>query len=331
MKNQLCLLSLSCSVLFACGASNPSDSMDQRARNAIPTADTVAMKPPTASVAASRSAHPDSSVGDASVFLGDTVHLATVVNGAIVSTLHLIKSITDLPATSCTTTSCTWGPGALATDPVSWQLVVTESAGTFDYTLSGQAKVGGDGQMHPIIIGSATPSVLPHRGSGSFSFDFSEAKVLNPMNTQVGKLDVTYSNATVGAATIDATFLGTLDEAHPPQTDNAAYAYAEDGHLGGTLQIAVRNLTSGDLVSLESRWASTGAGRSDVSVTVHDGSGGHYSATESECWANATSTSPLPYHVVFFTSSDPAHLGADSGSASDCAFPTAQQTSLTAP
>ena len=339
MKQLLSVAALSAAsalVVAACGGSSnsaASGSMDARTRDAMPSSSTVAMAPPSSSSSAHREVSPDSSVGDSSVFLADTVQLGVSVNTGVIWTLGLLKSITDLTPNSCTDTACTWGPGALALDPVSWKFEVSYDAGSgaYDYTLSGQAKSGGDGQFHSVVTGTATPTGVAHRGTGNFTVDLDESHALNPNKSDVGKLQVSYSNATAGTASINATFLGTADSTHAGQTDNALYTYAEDGIGGGSLQAAARNLTSGNLLSIDSRWVASGAGRADVGVTIKDGTGSAFTATESECWASSTSTTPAPYHVVYFSSSDAANLGADSGSAANCAFATAQPTSLNAP
>ncbi len=325
----LCLAAL---FAAACGSSvmQPTGPMDQRTRDALPAASTVAVSPPGGASDAG-TVNPDSAAGGSSVLLADTVALGFSVNGGVAWTLGLLQAVVALPATSCDASSCTWGPTAINTDPVSWQLAVSFGSDGYDYILSGMARTGGDGQFHTVVSGTAVPSGSPHRGSGNFTVDLDQANALNPKNFTQGKLQVSYSNVMAGWAMVDATFLGTPDTTHAGESDNAIYQYVEDGQGGGSLQAAARNLTSNDVLAIDSRWVASGAGRADVSLSINDGLGSSFSATESECWAGAASANPAPFHVVYFSSSDAANLGPDSGDAGSCAFPSAQPTALSAP
>ena len=326
-------LTLTAAALSACGG-DPT-SLEQRSRNALPTADTVAVSNPKSAAKTLRDRggagsfttdEEFSTVGDASTWYQTTYNLGVGINGAVIWTLGLIKAISELPPTSCTTDTCTWGPGSGALDRADWELVVRYDAtkDEYGYALLGRAKAGGDGQFHAVVEGLAKSSVTPHRGSGQFQVDFDASKLLNPDSADQGKLQVSYSNAVPGHGRIDAVFLGVKDGDHAGQSDNAAYGFDEDPSGGGSLEIAFRNLTSQDTVALHSRWLPTGAGRSDVGVLIH-GNGGTFTASASECWGAP------PFRVTYFTSTDSHDLGPDSGKASDCAFEGAKPASKTAP
>jgi hypothetical protein len=316
-------LALAAATLGACGGTDAN--LEQRSRAALPTTDTVAVTNPKATsqsfAGGSSALIQDSKVGDNSQWFLTTLNMATSVNGAVVWTLSLIKAVTDLPPTTCTSDTCTWGPGADANGI--WEVVVTYDAATdtYRYKLNGEAKVGGDGQFHTLVQGKAKPSGLPHRGTGSFEVDFDAGHLVNASSTDQGKLDVTYSNALPGQAHIDAQFLGVKDGDHQGQSLNAAYSFDETG----SLQVAFRSLTSQDTVAMHSRWKATGQGRADVNVLYHTSAGGSYTAALSECWA-----APV-FVVTYFTSTAPAALGPDSGSAANCAFTDQSLATLTAP
>ncbi len=326
---------LACAALCAACGGDPL-SLEQRSRAALPTKDTVAVSNPNSAAKALRAStgagaftegEQDSTAGDASSWYKTTYAMGTSVNGAVIWTLGLIKAVTDLPPTTCTTDTCTWGPGSGALDPADWEVVVRYDAAKdeYGYALLGRAKSGGDGQFHAVVEGVAKPSLLPHRGSGTFQVDFDAGKLINPSSTDQGKLQVNYSNATPSQGHIDALFLGVRDGDHPDQKLNAAYGFDEDTSGGGSLEIAFRNLTSADTVALHSRWKATGAGRSDVGVLIHGNAGATFTASLSECWGAP------PFKVTYFTSTDPHDLGPDSGNAADCAFADAKPASKTAP
>lgn len=319
---------LAFSSLLALAACGGSQSLADRSRDALPSKDTVAVGTPGAKASAARGPFSvesqDSKVGDGSVWALTTAALATVVNGSVVWTLALVERVVEFPPSACTANSCTWGPFSGALDPVRWKLVVShdESTDTYSWSLSGERKAGPAG-FTTVVQGTAKPSGLPHRGSGHFTVDFDAGRLLDPASNDIGTLDVTYSNATPGAASLDVTFLGVKDDDHAGQKLNIVYGFREQ-QLGGDLEIAWRNLTSNDRLSLHSRWQGTGAGRSDLAVQVTGGTG-NYQASASECWRGGD------FKVVYFTTNDPAHLGAPDGTESSCAFTPAAPATKQAP
>jgi hypothetical protein len=343
MRNLAALTALAVLSLAACGGS-PS-SPEQRSRDAMPSSDTVKVGAPPASTAdqggptragALTVAVPgatESTAGDHSTYYDLTRGMAGSVNGGVLWTLTLIAQVTLQPPTSCSGDDCTWGPGSGALDPIDWKLEVRYDAtgDQYAYTLSGRAKAGGDGAFHAVVSGTAKPSALPHRGTGTFTVDFDQGRLLNPSDSNVGKLVVTYSNATPGKAHVGATFLGVKDDSHLGVRLNAAYAFDEDASGGGSLDVAFRNLTTLDTTALHSRWLATGAGRGDVQVHLTSGAL-TFDATVTECWASAAGAAgQAAFSVTWFHTSDAAHLGADSGAQAACAFQDASPSQLTAP
>lgn len=321
----LILAALAASAL-ACG---PTQGLADRAREAIPTKDTVAIGKPEGSAGALRlppGGETAAQVGESSQWALHTAVLATQINGSVVWILSLVEGITKLPPTSCTETSCVWGPGSGALDPVSWKLVVTHDAAqdTYAWALSGERKAEAGTGFVAIVEGAAKPSALPHRGAGSFTVDFDAGRTLNSLSQDLGKLSVEYSNATPGQAKVDALFLGVKDNDHAGQKLNAAYSFAEAGGAGGDLDVAWHNTTSNNRLSLHSRWKGTGAGRADLSLSIAGGTGA-YQASASECWRAAD------FKVSYFHTDDPAHLGPDGGVETDCAFSPAAPGTRTAP
>ena len=132
--------------IFAVVACGGAHALKDQARDAMPSKDSVAMTTPSSSHASQSSGQYDqsqqnSTVGDASPFFSLTVAVGAVFNVPTAAFLDLLQHVTnDSEPTSCTTTSCTWGPGSAALDYNNFKLVVTKNGDAFDWALSGQAK-----------------------------------------------------------------------------------------------------------------------------------------------------------------------------------------------
>ncbi|MHB8420577.1 MAG: hypothetical protein ACYDCL_21090 [Myxococcales bacterium] len=299
----------------ACGPTT----LENEARSALPTKDSVALPTPGGAAGSSSAAV---TVGDHSDYYQMTWDLSSSVNGGVGATLVLLQAIVEQPATSCTTDSCTWGPGSNALDPNTYQLVVTKqttSPVSYQYVLSAEAKSNPGAGFFSLISGTATPGSAPEKGTGTFTIDFDSARTLdNPGNT-VGQLTATYDND--GPLNIQVTFLGMADTQTPSQLDDASYAYADDASGGGDLQVAFKNTTTDAVVTIHSRWKSDGTGRCDATYTATT-----YSATASECWSAS-------FQVTFFESSDPSNptFGPNAGQESACDWQGAVPCTLQVP
>ncbi|HUJ27651.1 MAG TPA: hypothetical protein VLW85_16620, partial [Myxococcales bacterium] len=191
MKKLLVAVSLS---LWACGGS----AIQDQARNAMPSKDTVAMGSPKPSSSASQAPNgmdvnqQDSTAGDHSPFFDLTASVSTTFNVPVAAFLGLIETVTEQPPTSCTATSCTWGPGHSAFDYNNYQLVVSKNEdGAFHWEFSGQALSKPGSDFVVIASGDATPGGQPHHGSGSFTIDFDKSNTLDGPHDAIGQLDVT--------------------------------------------------------------------------------------------------------------------------------------------
>ena len=317
-------LVMAAAALFACG---PQAFRDQ-ARDALPSKSTVQMGSPQASSQASQmkgspnTIQQDSIAGDHSPFFDLTVSVAFTFNGGTAAMLGIIEAVTQTPPSSCTTSSCTWGPGHGPFDYNEYKLVVTKDGDSFDWELSGQSLTNPAGFI-VFLSGKATPGAQAHHGSGNFTADFDKAAQLAGPHDATGKLVVNnYSN--IGPATLDVTYTGAKDSQHAGQFVNIVYLYANDNVGGGDLDFAVHNTTSGDRFSVHSRWKNDGRGRADVA-----GLGSGYSVSLSECWGAA------PFQVAYFSSNvkivAPPFGGPDSGSEAQCAYAPASFSNKSAP
>jgi hypothetical protein len=315
---------------IACGGAQ---SFKDQSRNALPSKSTVAMGAPNS--ASPTSGAPDqitqnSTAGQHSPFFDLTVGVSATFNFGAWIMLGIIESITLSEPTSCTATSCTWGPGhGSPFDYNDYKLVVSKAGDGFDWNLSGRdINAQASASFTSIMSGHAIPGAQAHHGSGNFLIDFDAANTLpgkHDGTEPTGKLDVTnYTN--VGPAKLDVTYLGAKDSDpnHLRQFNNIVYSYANDTTGGGDLDFAVHNTTSNDSFSVHSRWKNSGTGRADV-----QGTGGGVHVALSECWGAA------PFQVVYFSSNITANLppfgGPTSGAVSACAYADAMFSTKVAP
>jgi hypothetical protein len=306
------LLVLSVAAALACGAS-----FKDQSRDAMPSNGSVQMgSPQPAQPAGSSALVQASTVGDFSTWWGTTVGVAGVFNAGTGWVLGLLVAITDNEPTSCTSDSCTWGPGSSALDANTFKLVVTRDGNNFKYELSAEPKSKPGSGFIVFLSGSTAPGPQRHHGSGTFTIDFDKAALLDRPSDDTGKLTVVYTN--VGPVHISATFNGAknTDPKHLGQKNNLKYDYANDTSGGGDLDLAVHNTVTDERFSIHSRWKNDGKGRADVEAKGTSSTGA-YDAHLSECWGAA------PFSVVFFQSDLSLVFGPNSGIERSCAYLTA--------
>src|SRR5258705_3553435 len=300
----------------ACGGGSAAAFKDQ-ARDAMPDKSSVTMKNPGGggSTGAGVSDPRALTATSNDPFFALTVSVAATFNIPVAAFLDEIANLTAVEPTSCTQTSCTWGPGEGVSSFNHFKLIVTgnQNGTSFEWTLSAEPLTRSGAGFRLVASGVAKPSGTPHHGSGSFNMDFYS---LAPFNgpRQTGFLFVTsYSN--VGPAQLAVTYIGAPDGSDTTQFDDLNYIYAEDASGGGDLQFALKNQTPGNNVSVHSRWKTDGSGRADL-----QGTAGAFALQDSDCWG------PAPFAQVYFTSSAPdaptPFGGQASGSVSSCAFST---------
>lgn len=303
---------------IACGQSFKDES-----REALPSKDTVNMGSPSGGASSGANALTESTAGQHSPFFDLTVAVAATFNLSAAGILGIVEAVTQQEPTSCTTDSCTWGPGSGPFDYNNFKLVVSRAGDGFDWALSGQAKSRPTSDFVTFLSGHAVPGPQPHHGSGNFTIDFDASNTLDGPHDAIGKLVVThYTN--VGPAQLQVTYNGAKDSQHPGDIDNIAYNYANNDTGGGDLQFAVHDVTSGDNFNVHSRWKNDGQGRADVA-----GHGSGVDVQLSECWGAA------PFLVSYFNSSITLNIppfgGPVSGIESACAYAPAAFATLTAP
>jgi hypothetical protein len=231
--------------------------------------------------------------------------------------LTLLHSIVQLPVTSQSGDTLTWGPGSNALDAADYKLdVIVIGDGTYDYTLSGRSKLATGSQFEVVLSGTADPRAGDLQGRGDFHLDFDAGKRVNPIDSSDanGVLDVNYDLA---QRHLDLAITST-DALGQPLT--AAYAYNDDADGAGDMTFALAGNAGGgpamESVTLQSRWLGTGAGRADARIS--GGDLGALEATASECWSTSFQR---VFYIDAITSG--GTLSASEGSETACAFASA--------
>jgi hypothetical protein len=280
------LLAVTCALAAAaCGGSA---AFKEQARDAMPDSSGVAVGPQQSQTASQMNALSAQGSSQAAVavdpWYAATVAYSVSINVATAWTLGAVSAVTATEPTSCTATSCTWGPGSNALDPNDYRLIVSQNAnGSFDWHLDAQSKANAAAGFFTIITGNAVPSGQRHRGTGTFTVDLNAAKNLSGHATDQGTIVITYSN--VGPAHVQASFNNFIsqDAQHLGHTGNAYYNYQQDITGGGDMEIAFHDVNTNERDDIHSRWKAAGSGRADVTVLNAPNSVPPFS----NCWSAA--------------------------------------------
>ncbi len=310
--------------LTACGGSSPNQPLTaEEARGALPTEGQAKIAAPD-SAALAGAPRGAEAAGATAPFAVSTIALAAAVNGGVLWSLVIVHAIAALPPTRCEGEACTWGGsgsgGALELND--WRLTVTRKGGTYAWSLAGSPRSRPGVGFVTVLSGEAFPGATQQAGHGDFTLDLDAAtasldRFTDDPGPGSGRIEATYDGR--GTPTVGVHFLGTKDADHPGTTVNAAYRYA-GSPVGGDLQVASRNLVSGDSFTLRSRWTGAGAGRGDAQFA---GAAGSFA--ESQCWSGNTTRFALVYQA-----STPA-APSDTGSEASCAFTPAAPPTVAAP
>src|SRR5262249_25263759 len=321
MKRIYLLLALPFAIA-ACGGS----SIDEM-RAGLPTSDAVQLKVPGSSGQALEGIGQQQQAvqGQQSFFYGVTRVVTVVVNVGTGLVLGLVKAITDNPPTSYDGHVAIWGPHTDPLSPTTWRFTATDNGHhQYSYSLEGKAKQDPDSAYKVVLSGVHVAAVDSHGhpirgfGSGNFLIDWDQARTLPQSDPNaMGTGAFSYSRLSASAPVeIDVTFTQVYD-AVAQQRVNANYSYVQAPGADGMFQFSTyrRVNTSVERLAIESRWKSTGAGRSDVIVAP-----GAPPATINECWDQ--------YFISQFqrVSYDP--LQNYGNEATDCAFMPAEYPSL---
>ncbi|MEW5740507.1 MAG: hypothetical protein AB1938_16385 [Myxococcota bacterium] len=308
-------LLMAAAVLAGCGVDEA-----QQFRDGFPKADEVKLNVPGASGTqplSGASTRRDGLEGELSLFYAFTRGVTVTVNGGAAAVLMLVEEITEYPPSAVTQDTATWGPHTNALSPNTWRFTVTRHApNEYSYVLEGKAKTEADSGFRVVLSGSHVKT--GHKlGTGTFLIDWDVAQTLPEHDANVGRVGFAYARPAVGSTlSIDAAFDDVRDSDTGQRVD-AQYRYRETPGNGGSLEFQVNKdliatTAALEVVTVKSRWAQSGAGRSDARVSGGDAPA---SAVVSECWDSGF----LSRYAQ--ASWDPA-LGY--GTPAACAFPSAE-------
>lgn len=310
--------------LFATGCNR---SLTDEFRNGIPTREMVEVQTPGAETGSRVVMTSESALqGDRAGSYQMTRAATVTVNGGTLFVLGLIKAITDQRPTSVDENVAVWGPGNSgdALDPHLYRLTVTKTAeGTFSYALEAKDKNLGDDAYVVLISGTHQATETDRHGSGTFLIDWDAAQTLPEHGNQVGSAIVEYARAEgTGVITVAAEF----DQVNGGNGERKdfSYRYSKTPGEGGTFDfLAHGDIHNDPSMSLEekftvrSRWNEQGSGRADFQVSEGNLTQAY---NGNECWDTSFNS-----QYVNQDWNPEANYGEE---ATDCAFPTAEYSSL---
>jgi len=239
--------------------------------------------------------------------------ISDAVDTVTVLILGEVVVVASLPPTTIDSNHAVWGPGSSdALDPVSWKLVVTETApDQFTYEVDGRPHLStSDADWQAILTGTGYGPSNPGYRSGNFTVNNDALRGLDPTRTSsTGSVVITYDSRT-WPTSVEASV--TTDDGSG-QSYDVTVDHGQDGSgvmtLVATADVSTPPDGVNENVAENSRWDSTGAGRADIKLT-----GGDFGSTNvmaSQCWSDA-------FTQTYYT--DSAGYEPTAGQASSCAF-----------
>ena len=312
-------------------ACHPQDKAGSEFATGVPRSETVAMSVPgTDAKALTIEGSSYALEGQTAEWYTTTRAVSGTVNGVALAVGALVRLVTDYPATTVTPDSAVWGPWQGPLDPIEWQVTITRVAShQYQYKFEGRDKHDPAAAFVSVLSGVHSPGMdaqgleMEGFGTGTFTLDWSARATLPGPDGNVGTANYTYDHmAPATVVNIGAKFRQVKDDKQPGKRVDVDYAFVQNPGAEGSMDflynVPANTTSAGGLGKVRSRWLWSGAGRSDVSVTTTDST---LTYTLSECWdINYTSS----YKSVPLSTSATDNYGSET----NCAFPTAQISSL---
>ena len=300
----------------------PQDDGADKYRQAIPQTNDVALSVPKSSGGTSSTTSYStkgvySTKGDAPTtsdakYYAFTRDIADATDATTAIVLGLVWVIVHSPPTSVDAHHAVWGPGSgNALDPNVWRMTATEVAEhEYDYVLAARPKAStSEGDYVSILTGHGWDESSPNHRSGWFLVDNDAYKSVDPMRG--------HDSGTVRIDFDARSYPITIDvdaETGDPAKGWFKIQLEHDKDAGGSVAVQalgdIETVKDGNLenVTLNSKWNSTGAGRSDATI-----SGGDLKSEvdATECW-------DTNFQRVYYT--DTIGYEPTMGAASACAF-----------
>jgi hypothetical protein len=302
---------------------------------AVPQRDNVSMRVP-------QSQEQALVVGERATMYDESVRIAAGVNGGVLWVFDVIDAIVLQPPTTLEDDTAVWGPSEPhGLERLSFMLTVVRVEDQhFSYSLAARPR-GDDGDFTEIFGGEAFPSATDD-GHGTLTLHLGTLRQLGGGEACLtGDIDVAY-DAGAEPRTLDVVFTQVANDCVGERPTNAHYVYSEAADASGQMDFAFRaNIHRNDedkpleeIMSVRSRWLSSGAGRSDVQVSegevpadllLHIPGTSAASVELVQCWDES--------FVLVHGDTNPdelePHLGQEAtGDASACAFVDASHAQL---
>ncbi|MBI5497591.1 MAG: hypothetical protein HY904_21450 [Deltaproteobacteria bacterium] len=267
---------------------------------ALPSDDSISIRVPGASQQG-QSSTSQGLLGAASDFYIHTYRISRFLNGHVVGLLAHIRWVTSQPPTTHQGDTYVWGPhtpGGL--EPLTYRLTA-EKLGEHTYSLVLHARprsAQDESAFKAILEGTVQGSGQGDgRGKGDLVLHFDNAAAINPAVLERGDIIISF-NALEEPRKVGVDF-AQFQGADQGVPHDATYRYEEAADQSGSFLFAVEgnvnradeNRAALEVLTLRSRWLSSGAGRGDVTITGGDveaqlgeaGMNGS-SVQATECW-----------------------------------------------
>jgi hypothetical protein len=213
--------------------------------------------------------------------------IASDADNLLGGVLGLVAQITSSPPSSAGPGQATWAPLGDPASPVFYRLDVAQVApNAFHFQFSGGPKAAGGSVLLGLLQGTTVVADPDHR-AGDVEIDFGAMHALDPSTNPVtGGVAIHFDNTT-GPRIVDAQFSGVAGPG-APQPNDAHYHLEQAPDSSAVFEFFTRtdfdrDGTLDELLHVESRWASNGAGAAHVNVS--GGSLGPRQVNAIECWA----------------------------------------------
>jgi hypothetical protein len=271
-------------------------------REAVPETQAVALPGPDASSSISAAAEGPSqrtlSTGAGTPYAkwyGFTREVRDGVNTVTAAVLGSVWLVVQSTPTAVSADSATWGPwDDDRLSPARYRVRVTRVApDEYEYVFEGHSKTSAvDTDYRAVLTGHGYGKSHAKHGQGTFTIDLDVAKALDPYKhpNDSGKVAVThdlphYFSETIAALprtiTAEVTPLG---EAHYTVESRALVDHSGTIHVDAHVDIDDSKTTKLEDVLVDSRWATSGAGRADITIVGGDLPANIPMVGATECW-----------------------------------------------
>jgi hypothetical protein len=243
-------------------------------RRAVPQKETVALRVPGGDSGGKLTQA--LTLGEQAPLYGQTVAIATSVNGGVLWVFDVIDHILALPPTTVDENVAVWGPSEpRGLERISYRFTVERvEEGHFTYHLDARKKgETSEDAFIEVFNGEAFPGD-DDDGTGTLNYHLGSILSLDDNSCLTGEINVAYDASSEPRA-LDVHFEQVANLCNDEELKDADYLYLENDDKSGQMDFAVRanvhkaeeNKPAEEVLSVRSRWTTGGAGRSDVQVS----------------------------------------------------------------